>query len=252
MKIYFIIGIIIYNTIKIMSEICDLPRAILELVFALLPFVDFITVKSVCKSWYTMSNIPRLHSNYVITLTNDNIAKYCKYLNIYSGIKVKISRILLDKLLSNRYGIYRHNIYELDYDIYSSNGYMDILNQIHSINFTEYEYMMGPYSVFKFDGPHIITSSVGNVFEGIFKDNVLQEGKIITEFGNVFEGKFENHDLKEGKIIRKTDKGSITYHGTFTNDKLCGQGKIIYPDGTIIEGIFEDGSIISQKEPTHE
>ena len=79
----------------------------------------------------------------------------------------------------------------------------------------------------------------GNTWEGEFKGDLLQKGKVTYKDGPSWEGKFrDGFILEEGKITYRC--GTIK-EGTFDQFKLHGKGKVTLPTGDIWEGRFEDG-----------
>ena len=52
--------------------------------------------------------------------------------------------------------------------------------------------------------------------------------------------------------VRKLTKMEYIEEGFFDNGDLHGQGKKIYPDGKVVEGIFENGKLTSKAQPTVE
>lgn len=81
------------------------------------------------------------------------------------------------------------------------------------------------------------TFSNNSLYEGIFRNRKLFDGTK-TRDGIVFVGKFKYNQLSQGKIIYKN--GDIE-EGEFQNEKLHGQGKRIYKNGDIEEGQFSFG-----------
>lgn len=80
----------------------------------------------------------------------------------------------------------------------------------------------------------------GTLIEGIFKNGALHGyGKMILEF-ETQEGEFENNCLVKGK---RAFLGDEIWEGEFKNSVLHGRGKKTYPDGSIQEGLFKEGSL---------
>ncbi len=87
------------------------------------------------------------------------------------------------------------------------------------------------------DGEGKLTKGKG-YFEGTFRRNLKQEGKLVTEFGR-YEGGFTNGEMHgPGKFIWNDRK---VYEGNFFNGNLHGDGVITYPNGQQARGLWEHG-----------
>ena len=100
-------------------------------------------------------------------------------------------------------------------------------------------------------------------FQGIWKNNILNEGNIYYEDGAEYKGKIKNY-LREGhgkyisdseiydgdwKEDQKDGKGEIEYkdgtkyQGDFKNNKFSGKGEIQWKDGTYYKGDFINNTL---------
>lgn len=76
--------------------------------------------------------------------------------------------------------------------------------------------------------------------EGYFKDGNLVEGKVTVSNGSLMIGRFVDGRLAEGRMLKKYKDGSI-YDGECRDGKYHGYGSLTYADGTVYEGLFENG-----------
>jgi hypothetical protein len=213
-----------------MATIFECPAAIMLMVFNLLSFDDFKTVRGVCKEWNTLSRNEVLNGNHIITITEINCYYYTDILSVFFGVKIKMEFVLLEQLW-----MYRPKIYEVVYNkpLISGND-IKSLKESYSIIFSKYQFQLNAHDFI--DGKHKITSSTGAVYEGTFVAGDLREGEINDEDGNVLKGTFERGQLIEG-IINK--RSGVSYKGKFTNNQLYGPGRIIQADGYVFEGCFK-------------
>jgi hypothetical protein len=80
----------------------------------------------------------------------------------------------------------------------------------------------------------------GSFEEGEFKFGILIKGTKKLFDNSIEEGTFSSSGRLDGVGKKKTGYGSI-YEGTFKDGELHGHGKIIYPDGYVEEGEYENG-----------
>lgn len=78
------------------------------------------------------------------------------------------------------------------------------------------------------------------VMEGRFADGKLIEGKVKDLAGMLMEGTFKDGVLAKGRMVKTYSDGS-SYDGECLNGKFHGHGKLVYADGTVYEGLFENG-----------
>ena len=79
----------------------------------------------------------------------------------------------------------------------------------------------------------------GDIFNGIFKDDLLNYGKFLFHNGDTYQGFFkENKFDGYGKYIYK-NLGEV-YEGQFLNGKKHGVGKYYYKNGDVYEGYWAD------------
>lgn len=91
-----------------------------------------------------------------------------------------------------------------------------------------------------------ITMPDHSVKSGKFLYEKLTEGSLTYPDGRIDEGIFIDNELKRGKQITKVSPDSsqvVVAEGYFTNGKLRGIGKIVYPDGKIESGSFQEGKL---------
>lgn len=97
----------------------------------------------------------------------------------------------------------------------------------------------------RLNGQGKMISDSGVIYEGIFRDNTLINGKITCE-DKIYEGKFT------GLFYHLNGKGSITFadgtviSGHFEDDVIQGKGMISYPDGTTEYCTFLDGVVLKK------
>ena len=85
-------------------------------------------------------------------------------------------------------------------------------------------------------------SSGGDIYEGTFKNGILNGQGKMTHYWGIYEGTFVDGGLNTGKI---TYPDGDIYEGTFVDYQLNGTGKITYANGSISEGTFKDNKLIS-------
>ena len=124
------------------------------------------------------------------------------------------------------------------------NGKFNGYGELYFKNGKKYE---GKFEDGKLNGYGRLIDLFGIIcYEGIFKDNILLDGKgkiiKIEEDGDktIYEGDIKNMK-KEGSGIEKNK--DLTYLGCFSNDLRNGKGKIIYKEGDSYEGDFSNGQI---------
>lgn len=81
--------------------------------------------------------------------------------------------------------------------------------------------------------------------EGYFKDGNLVEGKVTVSNGSLMIGRFVDGRLAEGRMLKKYKDGSI-YDGECRDGKYHGYGSLTYADGTVYEGLFENGCSVEK------
>ena len=94
------------------------------------------------------------------------------------------------------------------------------------------------------------------IWEGEFKDNNFQRGKITYPGGTVAKGEFTDHTLLPGdfKGCKLNGRGHLTWkngeevwEGEFKDHRLNGPGKRTFSDGRVEEGVFYNGDLIIPK-----
>ena len=97
------------------------------------------------------------------------------------------------------------------------------------------------YGHLKVDRPH------HSVYEGDYNKNKKfnRKGRLVYANGDVYEGQLKD-DTKYG-LGKLTITNGIVQEGTWMGDKMY--GKITYPDGTVVEGDFMNGLLLT---PNHE
>ena len=107
----------------------------------------------------------------------------------------------------------------------------------------DYEYK-GDFKKGKFYGKGRIEYSGdrrGEIFEGIFKNDLKIKGKYIFLNGNIYEGELKNDEPNgKGKGIYK--ESGKTYIGQFKDSMFHGKGKWWTKKGEVCEGQFKDGA----------
>lgn len=110
---------------------------------------------------------------------------------------------------------------------------------------TVYEIYEGDFKSGCFKGK--IIHSKDHIYEGEFENHKLKEGTISLQDGRIYEGKFKNGELNgPGKII--LPNGTIEEEGMFESGQLHGLGKRIYSNGIEEEGLFEYGRCSQPKD----
>lgn len=131
------------------------------------------------------------------------------------------------------------DFYEGDFDCGQLNGYGRVLlNQMK-------EYHVGEFKNDHLHGKGIKLSILsGWQYEGTFKNGKLHGNGEAMRYGNTYKGNFYEGFLNgpEGKVIFAN--GDI-HEGVFFQDVLEGEGKITKIDGTVIQGRFKEGYLIS-------
>ena len=124
------------------------------------------------------------------------------------------------------------------------NGKFNGYGELYFKNGKKYE---GKFEDGKLNGYGRLIDLFGIIcYEGIFKDNILLDGKgkiiKIEKNGDktIYEGDIKNMK-KEGSGIEKNKE--FTYLGNFSDDLKHGKGKIIYKDGDSYEGDFLNGQL---------
>ena len=96
-------------------------------------------------------------------------------------------------------------------------------------------------------GTETIISDDGTIYKGIFKNGLIQKGKIYLPNGDTYDGKFKNakfHD-KKGKFI--WNKGDC-YVGGFVDGKRKGSGIFTRAiDGYSEEGVWADDELSNEQ-----
>ena len=87
-----------------------------------------------------------------------------------------------------------------------------------------------------------------DVYKGEWKDNSRHgKGKLIYKDGSFYEGTWEDGMPRHGKGTYKYGgtynygENRDVYEGEFRDGKFHGQGKLIYKDGSVYEGTWENG-----------
>ena len=124
------------------------------------------------------------------------------------------------------------------------NGKFNGYGELYLKNGKKYE---GKFEDGKLNGYGRLIDLFGIIcYEGIFKDNILLDGKgkiiKIEKNGDktIYEGDIKNMK-KEGNGIEKNK--SYAYLGNFSDDLKHGKGKIIYNEGDSYEGDFLNGQL---------
>ena len=94
----------------------------------------------------------------------------------------------------------------------------------------------------KFHGQGIMEKKKqGEVLTGRFENNYIAEGELVK--GQVgYRGNFKSGQPHGCGTIITPD---FTYYGEFSNGNMNGKGRKILKDGTLLEGIFENGALIN-------
>lgn len=75
---------------------------------------------------------------------------------------------------------------------------------------------------------------------GTFKDGVISEGKVAISNGCFMIGRFSDGVLSDGRLVKRLADGSV-YDGKCRNGKYHGYVRITHADGSMNEGLFENG-----------
>ena len=123
-------------------------------------------------------------------------------------------------------------------------GDINIKNERHGYGrlTTTKSVFLGEWRNDRFTGWGRETRRSGKVLEGKYIDGVVEgKGILRNNKGNTYVGDFSN-SKRHGKGILDTHK--VHYEGEFKNDKLSGQGRIIFKnEGHVYEGQFENNEI---------
>jgi hypothetical protein len=214
---------------------------IVQYLFTFLTHFDFKNVRTVNKRYNYLSKSTRIHSNYTIGISPQNICHFGDIIRVFNGIQIKVSGLHLS--LFNKYN---YPISEVDYDFNDDDIIPDteypLLNDVYAINFKNI--LDSENFEHKIDGTHKITYGDLNMYSGTFVNGKLN-GNGIRQYndGDKHVGVFQDDFLHgEGHIYYAN--GSVV-EGTFKHSHLCGRGNIALYDKTIIKGTFKDDLLVS-------
>ena len=101
-----------------------------------------------------------------------------------------------------------------------------------------------------------MTFASGAKYVGDWKDNKRTgQGVYTSASGSIYEGAYKDNKWSgQGTLTYgpKSKWAGDKYVGGWKNDKRNGKGKYTYADGTIKEGIWEDGKLQGLKKNSNE
>jgi hypothetical protein len=81
----------------------------------------------------------------------------------------------------------------------------------------------------------------GDIFEGIWKDDSIEQGSYTSLTGNIYSGSFNHNGEKHGQGNYFNKVTGDRYEGNFENDMKHGTGKMFRSNGDVILGKYVHG-----------
>lgn len=157
---------------------------------------------------------------------------------------VYLGDVIDDK--SSGYGVYFHSEHNSFHKGEFKNDMMHGMGIYETMDGTKYE--GGRFINDKFVYGHLkVERTNHSVYEGDYNKNnkFNRKGRMVYANGDVYEGQLKD-SIKYG-LGKLTITNGIVQEGTWIGDKMY--GKITYPDGTVVEGDFVNGLLLT---PNHE
>lgn len=157
--------------------------------------------------------------------------------NLYIGYHEIKTYSIFSKTITKRGN---GTIYEGTFKDGKRHGHGKIMFLLPTSKFTEY---IGSIYNDVLCGYGRLTTRYGDIYEGLFEDGHIVDGKIIHKSGDVFNGEFRDGVRWKGIYIRKKDgvQYDIEFSNTYELGWISGSGTIYYPNGDVYEGDIKNG-----------
>ena len=127
-------------------------------------------------------------------------------------------------------------------------GKMEILDSKNPTLRTVFD---GQWKWDKFEGHGSLQYSNGDIYKGMFKDSrphgqgILKQGRFMGSGASVYVGEWVN-GLRNGYGVLDDIIAGEKYMGMWSNDMKCGAGCVVTLDGVYYEGTFAQNKMIGQ------